>query len=102
MPAGSHQMKTRRADQSCEPKPMEGQPCRREAVAKATTVEEILLWRDQYRQEMNCQIIHDSLHFRKGWTEPYRLMLDDIVVGYGSIAVGGPWKGKPTIFEFYV
>jgi GNAT superfamily N-acetyltransferase len=81
---------------------MEGQPCRREAVAKATTVEEILLWRDQYRQEMNCQIIHDSLHFRKGWTEPYRLMLDDIVVGYGSIVVGGPWKGKPAIFEFYV
>ena len=25
------------------------------------------------RQEMNSQIIHDSLHARKGWTEPYLL-----------------------------
>ena len=70
--------------------------------ANATNVQEILPWRDLYRQEMNCQIIHDSLHSRKGWTEPYLLTSDGVAAGYGSIAVGGPWKGKPAVFEFYV
>src|SRR6266540_57662 len=51
---------------------------------------------------MNCQIIHDSLHSRKGWTEPYLLIAGGVTVGYGSIAVGGPWKGKPTLFEWHV
>ena len=41
-------------------------------VAKAVSVEEILPWRDLYRQEMNCQIVCDSLDSRKGclptWT----------------------------------
>ena len=74
----------------------------RKSTAKATAVQEILPWRDMYRQEMACQIIHDSLHSRKGWTEPYLLMSGGIVAGYGSIAVGGPWKGTPAVFEFYV
>ncbi|HUF61448.1 MAG TPA: GNAT family N-acetyltransferase [Verrucomicrobiales bacterium] len=73
-----------------------------EISANATSNQEILPWRDLYRQEMNCQIIHDSLHSRKGWTEPYLLMAGGVVAGYGSIAVAGPWKGKPTVFEFYV
>src|SRR5262245_39802336 len=73
-----------------------------EASAKATTVEQIVPWRDLYRQEMNCQIIHDSLHLRKGWTQPYLLTLDGVAAGYGSLAVGGPWKGQPAVFEFYV
>jgi GNAT superfamily N-acetyltransferase len=71
-------------------------------AARAVTVEDILPWRDLYRQEMDCQIIHDSLHSRKGWTEPYLLVSGGAAAGYGSIAVGGPWKGKPTLFEFYV
>jgi GNAT superfamily N-acetyltransferase len=70
--------------------------------AKAVAVQEILPWRDLYRQEMNCQIVHDSLHGRQGWTEEYFLCVDATTLGYGSIAVGGPWKGKPTVFEFYV
>jgi hypothetical protein len=65
-------------------------------------VKEILPWRELYRQEMNCQIIHDSLHVREGWTEPYRIELDGEVAGYGSIVVGGPWAGTRTIFELYV
>ena len=73
-----------------------------ELIAKAANVEDILPWRDMYRLEMRCQIIHDSLHSRKGWTEPYLLIADGVAVGYGSIAVGGPWKGKPTVFEWYV
>jgi GNAT superfamily N-acetyltransferase len=70
--------------------------------AKASTVREIQPWRDMYRAEMNCQITHDSLHYREGWTQPYSLLVDDTVVGYGSIAISGPWKGTPTAFEFYV
>ncbi len=73
-----------------------------ELSAKAANVQDILPWRDMYRLEMGCQIIHDSLHSRKGWTEPYLLIAGGVAVGYGSIAVGGPWKGKPTVFEWYV
>src|SRR5262245_34753511 len=51
---------------------------------------------------MNCQIIHDSLHSREGWTLSYLLRIDGAPVGYGSVAVSGPWKDKPTIFEFFV
>src|SRR5580765_4171238 len=65
--------------------------------AKATTVEQIAPWRDLYRQEMSCQIVHDSLHARKGWTQPFLLFAGEVTAGYGSIAVGGPWKGKPTV-----
>ena len=70
--------------------------------ARPASIEDILPWRDLYRVEMNCQIIHDSLHTREGWTQSYLLLADDAVVGYGSVAVGGPWKGKPSIFEFYI
>src|SRR5437667_8815896 len=69
---------------------------------KAAAVEEILPWRDLYRQEMGCQIVHDSLHSRPGWTQSYLLTASGAVAGYGSVAVGGPWKGKPAVFEFYV
>jgi GNAT superfamily N-acetyltransferase len=70
--------------------------------AKPVTVNEIARWRDLYRQEMNCQIIHDSLHPREGWTQPYFLEADGAPAGYGSIVIGGPWKGTRTVFEFYV
>src|SRR5437773_3137101 len=73
-----------------------------ELFAKPASVQDILLWRDLYRQEMNCQIVHDSLHSRKGWTESYLLTAGGATAGYGSIVIGGPWKGKPTVFEFYV
>jgi len=58
--------------------------------------------RDIYRQEMCCQIIHDSIHARPGWSEEYLLIEDGTKVGYGSIAVGGPWHEKPTVYEFFV
>jgi GNAT superfamily N-acetyltransferase len=70
--------------------------------AVAATVQDILPWRDLYRQEMNCQVIHDSLHSRPGWTEPYLLQAGETTVGYGSVCVGGPWTGKPALFEYYV
>src|SRR2546430_12002487 len=73
-----------------------------ELSAKAATVEDIRAWRDMYRLEMGCQIIHDSIHSRPGWTHEYLLFAGEATVGYGSIAVGGPWKGKPTVYEWYV
>ena len=63
---------------------------------------EIEAMRDIYRQEMNCQIIHDSIHSRQGWTEEYVLTDDGVSVGYGSVAVSGPWKEKPTLYEYFV
>jgi GNAT superfamily N-acetyltransferase len=58
--------------------------------------------RTRYRQEMNCQIVKDSIHTRPGWAMTYALGLDDTLVGFGTVAIGGPWTGKPTILEFYV
>jgi GNAT superfamily N-acetyltransferase len=75
-----------------------------------TTFEEIAPWRDLYRQEMNCQIIHDSLHMREGWTREYLLRVEDVaagygtnsIAGYGSVAIAGPWEDQPAIYEFYI
>jgi GNAT superfamily N-acetyltransferase len=64
--------------------------------------EEILPLRVRHRQEMNCQIVHDSIHTRNGWTLTYAIRADNQAVGFGSIAVGGPWTDKPTLFEFYL
>ena len=52
-----------------------------ELAAKATSFEEIQSWREQYRQEMNCQIIHDSLHNRPGWSLEYSLIVGGVSVG---------------------
>jgi GNAT superfamily N-acetyltransferase len=73
-----------------------------ELSAKRVSVEDITPWRDLYREEMNCQIIHDSIDSRPGWTQPYMLQAGDTPVGYASIAHAGPWKDTPTIFQFYV
>lgn len=51
---------------------------------------------------MNCQIVHDSIHQRPGWTATYTCTLGDAVAGFASVAIAGPWRGKPTLFEFYV
>jgi len=59
-------------------------------------------WRDLYRHELNCQIIHDSLHVRPGWTQSYFLRFDGETAGYGSIVLGGPWQSRPALFEFYI
>ncbi len=72
------------------------------ATATTTSATAVLPLRDLYRQEMNCQIVHDSIHRRAGWTTTYALSLDETVAGFGSVAIGGPWTGKPTLFEFYV
>src|SRR5207245_1524195 len=73
-----------------------------EVSAKATRLDDIVGWRDMYRLEMACQITHDSIHVRPGWTQEYSLFLGGTAVGYGSVAVAGPWIDKPTVYEFYV
>ena len=71
-------------------------------IAHRVELREIEGMRDIYRHEMNCQIIHDSIHARPGWTHEYLLMEGAAKVGYGSIAVAGPWEGKPTVCEYFV
>jgi len=71
-------------------------------TAALTTLEQIVGLREQYRQEMNCQIIHDSIHSRPGWSLEYALNLEGRVIGYGSVAKAGPWKAAPVIYEFFV
>lgn len=71
-------------------------------TAQFCELESILALRDMYRLEMNCQIIHDSIHSRPGWTQEYSLRIDGSQVGYGSVAIGGPWTEIPALYEFYV
>ncbi len=70
--------------------------------ARLSSPQSTLPFRARQREEMNCQIVHDSIHRREGWTLSYLLELDGIAVGFGSVAIAGPWKDKPTVFEFYV
>ena len=70
--------------------------------AQLTELDAIRPWRDMYRAEMNCQVIHDSIHARSGWSREYVLRRGTTDVGYGSVAVGGPWREKPTVYEFFV
>ena len=70
--------------------------------ARLCSVAEILPMRELYRDEMNCQITHDSLCARDGWVHPYLLTLDGVPAGYVLLAIGGPWTDKPTAVEYYV
>ena len=58
--------------------------------------------RTRFREEQSRQIVHDSLHCREGWTLSYLLEAEGNTAGYGSITIAGPWKDKPTVFEFYL
>lgn len=72
------------------------------ASAEATEVplDSIRAMREQYRAEMNCQIVHDSWHAR-GFTTSYLLCVGGEVAGYGS--VGGPPRAERNIVkEFFV
>lgn len=64
---------------------------------------EIESLREEYRRAMNCQIIHDSIHARPGWTLEYALEDNNgRLAGYGSVAIAGPWRDSPTVYEFHV
>ena len=63
---------------------------------------EIASMRDAFRREMDAQIVHDSIHARAGWSLEYLLSDGGASIGYGSVAVAGPWRDKPTVYEFYL
>lgn len=71
-------------------------------TAKPTTPQEIVPLRELYRGEMNCQIMFDSLHTRPGWTKSWLLLSNGEPAGFGTIAIAGPWKDKPTAVEFFI
>ena len=73
--------------------PISVQVCERNDIASL---------RECYREEMQCQIIHDSIHVRSGWTTEYILETDGTVAGYGSVAIRGPWATSHALYEFYV
>lgn len=73
-----------------------------QAHAALTAASAVGSLRTRYRQEMNCQIVKDSIHTRAGWSMTYGLGLEESLVGFGTVAIAGPWTGKPTILEFYV
>jgi hypothetical protein len=50
--------------------------------AKLSSAQDILPLRARFRQEMNCQIVHDSIHRRQGWTLSYLLELGGAAVGF--------------------
>jgi GNAT superfamily N-acetyltransferase len=56
--------------------------------------------RDLYRQELNCQIVHDSL-YERGITDSYLIRIDGQVAGYGCVAGFGA-EPKDVIKEYYV
>ena len=54
-------------------------------------------WRDLYRQEANCQIIHDSA-LRRNIADPYLILIDGRITGYGAV-----WNKHEIgrLMEFY-
>ena len=54
-------------------------------------LEEVLPLRELYRQEMNCQIVHDSLPER-GFGNLFLIRLDGRVAGYGFVM---GYRGEP-------
>ncbi len=73
-----------------------------QGLARPAIPADILALRTRYRQEMNCQIVHDAIHRREGWNLTYLLEAAGTRRGFGSVAIGGPWKDKPTAYEFYL
>jgi GNAT superfamily N-acetyltransferase len=62
----------------------------------------VLPLRERYCGEMQCQVMFYQLYLRPGWTEMFSLHIDGELVGFGTKAIGGPWRERPTIVEFYV
>lgn len=58
--------------------------------------------REAYRAEQNCQLVHDSIRPRRGWTRELAIAEGDRVVAYASLAVDGPWRDRPTLYELYI
>ncbi len=65
-----------------------------------TTLEAIREYREGYRKEMACQIVHDSWHAR-GFVTSYLLRVNGEIAGYGSVG-GSPGDSRDTVKEIYL
>jgi GNAT superfamily N-acetyltransferase len=61
-------------------------------------VNDIMPLRELHRQEMNCQIMHDSFP-RRGFSDPYLIRMEGRIAGYGLVA-NKHWP--ETVHEFYI
>jgi GNAT superfamily N-acetyltransferase len=71
-------------------------------AVEPTDLDAIRPMREVYRSEMRCQIIHDSVHRRAGWTQEYAVRRGGTLAGYGSVAIAGPWAEKAAVYEMFV
>ncbi|MEP6729459.1 MAG: GNAT family N-acetyltransferase, partial [bacterium] len=71
-----------------------------ELDVRRVPLEAILSLRALYRQEMACQIVHDSYHER-GITDSYLVSVDGEIAGYGSTKAADG-KVRDCVKEFYV
>ena len=62
--------------------------------------EQILRLRDEYREEMSCQIIHYSW-LARGWYDAYSIELNREQAGYGCVG-GIRGRNRVNAMEFYV
>ncbi|MCC6317818.1 MAG: GNAT family N-acetyltransferase [Gemmatimonadaceae bacterium] len=69
---------------------------------RAASLEEIAPLRQRYVDALACQVVRDSIHARPGWTTEYAIIGEESIIGYASVAVGGPWSGMPTVYEYHV
>src|SRR5436309_1662369 len=58
--------------------------------------------REQYRHELDCQIVHDSAHYRQNCSQAFLAIINGRVAGYGSVWIGAYWMAKGSIYEFYL
>jgi GNAT superfamily N-acetyltransferase len=60
-------------------------------------VNDVTPLRELYRQEMNCQIVHDAF-LRRGFSDPYVICVGGRIAGYGLVA---NQHCPDTVNEFY-
>lgn len=65
--------------------------------ARRAEYREVEAMRGLYRQEANCQIIHDSF-LARGLADPYLILVKGLVAGYGAVSNK---YGKGRLMEFY-
>src|SRR5579863_1504744 len=62
-----------------------------------TEAREVMPLHELYRQEANCQIVHDS-SIARGFTDPYMIYIDGQPAGYGAV-FHKHYPGR--VMEFY-
>lgn len=79
---------------------MKGEPGRTSRIeVRPTALDAVREFRNEYRWELDCQIVHDSWHER-GFTDLYLLLLDGDTAGYGAIG-GAPGEPRTILKELW-